>query len=271
MVLDRPNPIGGDAVEGPTLRPGFESFVGAHPIPIRHGLTVGELARLYRAERRIDVELEVVACEGLRRDMDWDATGLPWVLPSPNMPTVDTAFVYPGQCLIEGTNLSEGRGTTRPFELCGGPGRRWPRALRAAQHGKNARRHFPAGVVPADVPEARRTSRCGGVQLHVTDRDDLPVGAGRRWRCWRLCANGRCRLRVADRRHTSSSAIPIAIDLLFGSDRERIAIEAGRLGVRSSRRGNRRRPNGVSGVSLRFWFRNAVRNHKEHIGRSFTE
>src|SRR5262245_28376172 len=122
MVLDRPNPLGGVAVEGPTVRPGFESFVGAHPIATRHGLTIGELALLYRSERKIDVELEVVACEGWRRDMDFDATGLPWVLPSPNMPTVDTAFVYPGQCLIEGTNLSEGRGTTRPFELCGAPG-----------------------------------------------------------------------------------------------------------------------------------------------------
>src|SRR3954471_8868300 len=121
VVLDRPNPLGGEAVESPTLRPGFESFVGAPPIATRHGLTVGELARLYRTERRIDAELDVIACEGWRRDMDWDATGLPWVLPSPNMPTVDTAFVYPGQCLIEGTNLSEGRGTTRPFELCGAP------------------------------------------------------------------------------------------------------------------------------------------------------
>src|SRR5205823_1942555 len=102
LVLDRPNPLGGVAVEGPTVRPGYESFVSARPVATRHGLTVGELARLDRAERAIDVELEVIACEGWRRDMDFDATGLPWVPPSPNMPTVDTAYVYPGQCLLEG-------------------------------------------------------------------------------------------------------------------------------------------------------------------------
>src|SRR5262249_23481676 len=122
VVLDRPNPLGGEAVEGPTLQPGFESFVGPHTIVTRHGLTLGELARLYHNERGLAGELQVVPCEGWRRGMDFDATGLPWVLPSPNMPTVETAFVYPGQCLLEGTNLSEGRGTTRPFELCGAPG-----------------------------------------------------------------------------------------------------------------------------------------------------
>src|SRR2546423_120013 len=120
-VDGRLRPLGGEAVEGPALRPGFESFVGLHPVATRHGLTLGELARLYRAERRLVGELRVVPCEGWRRDMSFDRTGLPWVLPSPNMPTLETAFVYPGQCLLEGTNLSEGRGTTRPFELCGAP------------------------------------------------------------------------------------------------------------------------------------------------------
>src|SRR5262249_20409886 len=121
FVLDRPNPIGGTAVEGPTLRPGFDSFVGPHPILTRPGMTVGELARMYQAERNLDVDLIVVPCDGWRRAMTFEQTGLPWVLPSPNMPTVETAVVYPGQCLLEGTNLSEGRGTTRPFELCGAP------------------------------------------------------------------------------------------------------------------------------------------------------
>src|SRR5437660_1736708 len=93
IVLDRPNPLGGMAVEGPTQRPGFESYVGPHSIPTRHGLTIGELAHLYRTERRIDVDLQVIPMDGWQRDMDFDATGLPWVLPSPNMPTVDTAFV----------------------------------------------------------------------------------------------------------------------------------------------------------------------------------
>ena len=119
FVLDRPNPIGGTLVEGPTLRPGFESFVGPHPLPIRHGMTVGELARLFRTECAIDLDLVVVPCHGWARDMLWRDTGLSWVTPSPNMPTPDTALVYPGGCLIEGTNLSEGRGTTRPADTGG--------------------------------------------------------------------------------------------------------------------------------------------------------
>src|SRR5262249_41923014 len=121
IVLDRPNPLGGETVEGPIVQPGYESFVGLHPIATRHGMTIGELARMYKAERSLAGELEVVPCENWRRDTAFEATGLPWILPSPNMPTVETAFVYPGQCLIEGTNLSEGRGTTRPFELSGAP------------------------------------------------------------------------------------------------------------------------------------------------------
>jgi len=106
IVLDRPNPLGGELVEGPALQPGFESFVGIHPVATRHGLTIGELARLYRAERRLTGALTVIPCDGWRRGADFERTGLPWVLPSPNMPAVETAFVYPGQCLIEGTNLS---------------------------------------------------------------------------------------------------------------------------------------------------------------------
>ena len=110
------------AVEGPALRPGYESFVGAHDIACRHGLTMGELARLYARDLGLpDEAVEVVGCTGWRRGDYGDACGLPWVLPSPNMPTVDTAVVYPGQCLLEGTNLSEGRGSTRPFEICGAP------------------------------------------------------------------------------------------------------------------------------------------------------
>ena len=121
IVCDRPNPIGGVAVEGPMLVPGFESFVGLYPIPMRHGMTIGELARLFNEQFGIGADLEVVDDGGLdardvpRRD------GLPWVMPSPNMPTLDTAIVYPGTVLFEGTNVSEGRGTTRPFELLGAP------------------------------------------------------------------------------------------------------------------------------------------------------
>jgi uncharacterized protein YbbC (DUF1343 family) len=225
VVLDRPNPIDGVAVEGPMLRPGFESFIGAHPMATRHGLTIGELAHFYRSERKIGVELEVVACEGWRRDMDFDATGLPWVLPSPNMPTVDTAFVYPGQCLIEGTSLSEGRGTTRPFELCGAPGidaRRACERLTGEGHAGVAFR--PAWFQPTFQKHAGQ--RCSGLQLHVFDRTAFrPVRTG-------LAVLAALRDASGDRYAWRTDEYefvrdPIAIDLLFGSDRERKALEAG--------------------------------------------
>jgi uncharacterized protein YbbC (DUF1343 family) len=111
VVLDRPNPIGGLHREGPVLRAGYESFVGLHPVPLRHALTCGELARWLNTERGIGCDLEVVPCDGWRRAMSWDDTRLPCVLPSPNLPTVDSCRVYPGMVLLEGTNLSEGRGT----------------------------------------------------------------------------------------------------------------------------------------------------------------
>ena len=121
IVLDRPNPQGGEAVEGPVLEQEFSSFVGMYPIPLKHGMTVGELATLFNKEFKIGANLQVIKMKGWKRDMDYDATGLPFVLPSPNMPTVSTAFVYPATGLIEGTNVSEGRGTTKPFELIGAP------------------------------------------------------------------------------------------------------------------------------------------------------
>ncbi len=121
IVLDRPNPIGGVQVEGNLLQPEMASIVGPYPLPMRHGLTLGELARYYNDVGQIGCDLEVIPCQGWDRRQYFDATGLPWVLPSPNLPTLDTAMVYPGQVLLEGTNLSEGRGTTRPFELCGAP------------------------------------------------------------------------------------------------------------------------------------------------------
>jgi uncharacterized protein YbbC (DUF1343 family) len=173
VVLDRPNPIGGDAVDGNVLRPGWESFVGRHPLAVRHGMTAGELALMFKEERRIDVELEVVAMKGWRRRMSWEDTGLPWVMPSPNMPTVDTAYVYPGGCLVEGTNLSEGRGTTRPFELVGAP---WldPWALAAdLEREKLPGVEFrPTFFTPTFQKHAGLA--CGGVQLHVTDRGRFP-------------------------------------------------------------------------------------------------
>ncbi len=121
VVLDRPNPIGGLAVEGNVLQPDWASFVGVFPLPMRHGLTIGELAELFNQELAILAELRVISLEGWDRSLYFDQTGYPWIMPSPNMPGLNTALVYPGQVLLEGTNISEGRGTTRPFEIFGAP------------------------------------------------------------------------------------------------------------------------------------------------------
>jgi uncharacterized protein YbbC (DUF1343 family) len=121
IVLDRPNPLNGVRIEGNILESEFQSFVGMFPIPMRHGMTIGELALMFNREFGIGCELEVVKMEGWRREMWHEETKLPWVMPSPNMPTVDTAVVYPGSVMFEGTNVSEGRGTTRPFEIIGAP------------------------------------------------------------------------------------------------------------------------------------------------------
>ncbi|TCI48143.1 MULTISPECIES: exo-beta-N-acetylmuramidase NamZ domain-containing protein [unclassified Exiguobacterium] len=121
VVLDRPNPQGGLRVEGPVLDPAYSSFIGLYPIPLKHGMTVGELARLFNREYQLQADLEVVKMKGWKRSMLYEDTGLPFVMPSPNMPTTDTVNVYPATGLFEGTNLSEGRGTTKPFELIGAP------------------------------------------------------------------------------------------------------------------------------------------------------
>jgi uncharacterized protein YbbC (DUF1343 family) len=169
VVCDRPNPIGGDAIEGACLEPAWSSFVGQFPIPMRHGMTIGELARLFNEEFGIGAHLDVVPADGWTRSMYFDETGLPWVIPSPNLPTLDSAIVYPGAVLFEGTMLSEGRGTTRPFEIIGAP---WIDGERLASE-MNARRldgvHFrPVFFEPTFQKHARVP--CGGCQLHVTDR-----------------------------------------------------------------------------------------------------
>ena len=225
VVLDRPNPIGGLAREGPVLRTGFESFVGLHPVPLRHGLTCGELARWLNEERGIGCALEVVPCEGWRRSMQWEETGLPWVLPSPNLPTPDSCRVYPGMVLLEGTNLSEGRGTTRPFEIFGAP---WIEPERLAERLEGA---LGPGVVlrpchfePTFQKHAGRI--CGGGQLHVLDPEafrpvhaavailaaahDLP-GTELRWR---------------DPPYEYETEKP-PIDILWGHDGLRRGIDAG--------------------------------------------
>ena len=169
IVLDRPNPLGGEDVEGPLVRSGFESFVGLYPVATRHGLTPGEEARYVNEEHEVGCKLRVVKMEGWRRAMHFEETGLPWVLPSPNMPTVDTAFVYPGMCLFEGTELSEGRGTTRPFEIVGAPyvdPWKLAPALGALELPGAAFR--PLVFRPTFHKFAEKP--CGGVQIHVTDR-----------------------------------------------------------------------------------------------------
>jgi uncharacterized protein YbbC (DUF1343 family) len=225
IVLDRPNPLGGEAVEGNVLDARFASFVGMHPIAARHGMTVGELALLFRDERGLDVDLSLVRMRGWHRRMHFEDTGLPWVLPSPNMPTVDTAFVYPGACLIEGTNLSEGRGTTRPFELVGAP---WldGHALAAALEKEplDGVRFRPAAFTPTFQKHAGRP--CAGVQVHVTDRGRFDA-----FLTYVLLIH---HARRQDLRSFAWRDPPYEyehrkrpIDILCGTDRVRLTIEAG--------------------------------------------
>jgi len=170
VVLDRPNPINGTTVQGNVLDPSYSSFVGLYPLAVRHGMTSGELALLMNKEFHIGCRLEVVAMKGWRRSMWFDRTGLPWVMPSPNMPTLETADVYPGGCLIEGTNLSEGRGTTRPFEVIGAPYMK-PRPLVEKLEKERLRgvRFRPLYFQPVFNKWAGEL--CGGIQIHVTDRE----------------------------------------------------------------------------------------------------
>ena len=167
-VLDRPVPIGADRVEGPVLEAGRESFVGPHRVPLRHGLTAGEFARMANVERQIGARLLVVAMQGYERSMAYSETDLPWIAPSPNIPICDTALLYAGMVLVEGTNLSEGRGTTRPFHLAGAPwidGNRLARELnRADLEGVIFR-----GTYFTPTFSKYRGEACSGVEVHITD------------------------------------------------------------------------------------------------------
>ncbi len=169
IVLDRPNPLNGTVIQGPVLAEQLISFVGLYPIPVRYGLTIGELCMLVCSEMNIDVDLQVITMTGWRRRSYYDEAGLPWTVPSPNMPCFDTALVYPGMCLLEGTNVSEGRGTTRPFELFGAP---WiqPEALVTALRKKKIRgvQFRPTYFIPAF--HKYKDKRCGGAQIYVTRR-----------------------------------------------------------------------------------------------------
>lgn len=170
VVFDRPNPLNGVSIEGSLPDGAYRSFVGLHPLPIRHGRTIGELAIQFRDEAFPECELIVLPMEGWERGMWFDDTGLPWVLPSPNMPTLETATVYAGMCLLEGTNMSEGRGTTRPFELFGAP---WIRGEDFAAElnglGLPGAYFREAYFQPTFHKYAGET--CAGAQLHVVDRD----------------------------------------------------------------------------------------------------
>ncbi len=225
IVCDRPNPIGGEAVEGNRLETPYASFVGQFPIPLRHGLTIGELARLFNDAFGIGAALEVVPMEGWRRAAYLDETDLPWVIPSPNLPTLDSAIVYPGAVLFEGTRLSEGRGTTRPFELIGAP---WIDAERLAE-AMNGRGlpgvHFrPACFEPTFQKHAKET--CGGCQIHVLDRQAFaPVRSAVEL--------------MAEFRRQNPERFPWReppyeyehdkqpIDILYGSDRLRATLDGG--------------------------------------------
>jgi uncharacterized protein YbbC (DUF1343 family) len=234
LVLDRPNPIGGVAIEGGEVLPWAESFVGLGSIPVRHGLTIGEVARLVRAgmpwggarfAQPLDCDLQVVAMHGWKREAFFESTGLPWVLPSPNMPTIDTALVYPGQCLSEGTNISEGRGTTKPFEIIGAPfldGYRFAQCL--SGYGLPGVRFRPLSFRPTFHKFAGQV--CGGAQIHVVDRGAfrpyltgvailcaLRAVAGEQF-CWRT------------EKYEFVSERP-AIDLLTGGDAVRLGVDCG--------------------------------------------
>lgn len=229
VVCDRPNPIGGAVVEGNIVQDAYRSFVGRFPLPNRHGMTAGELAHFFRDTCDIACDVEVVPMLGWRRDMTFAETGLPWVQPSPNMPTVDTALVYPGQCFFEGTLLSEGRGTTRPFEVFGAPyvdGTDWARAtmadLDACGIGGLALRplmFLPTFQKHANVP-------CGGLQIHVTDPSrfrSVIVAAALMKSAWALWPDD-AKWRTERYEYVET---PIAIDLLGGGPELRAEVEGG--------------------------------------------
>ena len=225
VVCDRPNPVNGVDVEGHLLDESFTSFVGQFPIALRHGLTIGELARLFNTEFGINADLEVVPMEGWRRTMFYDETGLPWIMPSPNIPTLDSATVYPGAVLFEGTQLSEGRGTTRPFELIGAPwidGDRFSEAMNG--RGLPGVYFRPVFFEPTFQKHARRP--CGGCQVHVLDRQSFqPV---------RTAVEMIHEFRLQDPKQFAWRDPPyeyehdkMPIDILYGSSRLRESIESG--------------------------------------------
>ncbi len=221
-VLDRPNPITGTHVEGPIVEDSLRSFVGMVPVPVRHGLTLGEIARLARHHMGLDVDLEVIKMQGWRRGMWFDETGYPWVPPSPNMPHLETAVVYPGTCLVEGTNLSEGRGTPYPFQVVGAPwldGDTLARTLNEA--GLPGVRFRGVTFRPCESKHAGHI--CEGVQVHVTDRNTFrPV-------CTGVVIVIAARAQDPDRfRFLQGEEGVFTFDRLIGTPNVRLSIEEGR-------------------------------------------
>lgn len=219
VVLDRPNPIGGTRVEGNVLDPAYATFVGLYPVPMRHGMTAGELARLIRGEFGVEVELHVVPAAGWRRGMWFDETGLPWVPPSPGMQSLDVATVYPGSCLFEGTNLSVGRGTDAPFLQVGAP---WLDGERLADtlngYALDGVRFEPVRFVPTDPGDGKFAGdTLRGVRFRVTDREAFwPVPGA-------VAALLEARRIAADRWAWNREHF----DRLAGTDRLRRMIESG--------------------------------------------
>jgi uncharacterized protein YbbC (DUF1343 family) len=170
VVLDRPNPINGVMTEGPSLNADYKSFVGLHAVPVRHGKTIGQLAQQFRDEAFPKCRLTILPMKNWKPEMWFDQTGLPWVMPSPNMPTLDTATVYPGLCLLEGTNISEGRGTTRPFEIFGAPFIDPERLCSELNNLKLSGVFFRQNYFQPTFHKFAG-ELCGGAQLHVIDRE----------------------------------------------------------------------------------------------------
>ena len=225
VVCDRPNPINGDDIEGAVLDPAYTSFVGQFPIPMRHGLTIGEAARLFNDHFGLNAAVDVVPMEGWRRSMYFDETGLPWVLPSPNIPTLDTTIVYPGAVLFEGTQLSEGRGTNRPFEFVGAPWIEGDRFAEAMNRRGLAGAYFRPVLFEPTFHKHTQTA-CGGCQIHVTDRKTFrPV---------RIAVELLAEFHREAPQKTlwrdppyEYERIKPPIDILYGSDRLRLGIDAG--------------------------------------------
>jgi uncharacterized protein YbbC (DUF1343 family) len=218
VVLDRPNPIRGDAVQGNVLDPEYATFVGLYPVPMRHGMTAGELARMYVGEFGIEVELHVVPVDGLRRDMTFDETGLPWVPPSPNMPSLESALAYSGTCLFEGTPLSVGRGTARAFQWVGAP---WldGEALAAALNGYGIEGvRFEAATF---TPRGAGDGKFDGVEVHGVEL--IPESSA-----YDAPAAAVAMLIETMARSGDSWAWRVShFDRLSGTDRLRLALEAG--------------------------------------------